>query len=312
MIREIKTDNREEWKALRSQYIGGSDSAAVVGLNPFKSAYSLWAEKTGKIPPFEGNLTTEVGAYLEEFVAKLFERETGKKVRRNNRSMINDKYPWAIANIDREVVGEDAVLEIKTTSEMNLKKFKNGDYPANYYVQLMHYLAVTEKEKGYLAVLIGNRDFRWFEIERDEDEINALMHAEELLYKCIKEDSAPPTDGTESTSEAISTLYPESVGESVSLFGYDSKLEQYIAIGKQIKELKELQDEMANNVKAFMGESGKGESDSYTVSWTSSNRTTFDSKKFATDHSDMDLSNYYKNTPVRTFRVTEKNGGKTK
>jgi len=312
MIREIKTDNREEWKNLRSQYIGGSDSAAVVGLNPFKSAYSLWAEKTGKLPPFEGNLTTEVGAYLEEFVAKLFERETGKKVRRNNRSMINDKYPWAIANIDREVVGEDAVLEIKTTSEMNLKKFKNGDYPPNYYAQLMHYLAVTERKKGYLAVLIGNRDFRWFEIERDEDEINALMHAEELLYKCIKEDSAPPTDGTESTSEAISTLYPESVGESVSLFGYDSKLEQYIAIGNQIKELKELQDEMANDVKAFMGESGKGESDSYTVSWISSNRTTFDSKKFAADHSDMDLSDYYKNTPVRTFRVTEKNGGKTK
>ena len=69
MITKIKTENREEWKALRHQYIGGSDAASVVGLNPYKSAFSLWAEKTGKIAPFEGNLATDVGTFLEEFIA---------------------------------------------------------------------------------------------------------------------------------------------------------------------------------------------------------------------------------------------------
>lgn len=310
MIKEIKTGSRDEWKALRARYIGGSDAASVVGLNPFKSAYALWAEKTGKTPPFEGNLATEVGTYLEEFVAKKFAEVTGKRVRRNNRSMINDKYPWAIANIDREIVGEDAVLEIKTTSEMNMRKFKNGEYPGNYYCQIMHYLAVTGKEKGYLAVLIGNREFKWFVIERDEDEINALMQAEERMYNCIKSDLAPAPDGTQSTTDTISTIYPESTAESVNLFWYDSKLEQYLAIGKQIKELKELQDEFANDVKAFMCESGKGESDRFKVSWVSSVRKTFDAEKFAEDNANMDLSKYYKNTTARTFRVTEKKGEK--
>lgn len=306
MITEIKTKDHEEWKELRSHYIGGSDAAAVVGLNPFKSAYTLWADKTKQIPEFTGNLATEVGTYLEEFVAKKFSEETGKKVRRNNRSMINDKYPWAIANIDREIVGENAGLEIKTTSEINLKRFKNGEYPANYYCQCVHYMAVTGKDKWYLAVLIGNRDFKWFVIERDEDEINALMQSERDFWKLVETKTPPTPDGSASTSETVNTIYPEANGNIVNLIAYDDAIFQYIAIAKQIKELKAIQDELANNVKAFMADSGAGESEKYRVSWPSSVRRTFDIKGFEKGHPNMDLSEYYKTSNVRTFRVTEK------
>lgn len=151
MITKQATANYEEWKALRHKYIGGSDAAAVVGMNSYVSPYTLWAEKTGRLPGFDGNLATEVGTYLEEFVAQKFAQETGKKVRKSNLSWFNDQYPWAIANIDREIVGEDAGLEIKTTTELNLSKFKGGEYPANYYVQIVHYLAVTGKKRWYLA-----------------------------------------------------------------------------------------------------------------------------------------------------------------
>ena len=190
-IRKIKTASHEEWLALRRQYIGGSDAAAVVGLNPFSSPYSLWAEKTGRVPGFAGNLATEVGTYLEDFVAQKF-AATGKKVRRVNRSFLNSDFPWAIANIDRDVVGEDAGLEIKTTSELNMKSFKGGEYPANYYVQAVHYLAVTGKARWYLAVLIGNRDFRIFTIERDEAEIAALMDAERDFWEHVQTDTPGP------------------------------------------------------------------------------------------------------------------------
>ena len=306
MITEIKSKDREEWKELRSHYIGGSDAAAVVGLNPFKSAYTLWADKTKQIPEFTGNLATEVGTYLEEFVAKKFSEETGKKVRRNNRSMINDKYPWAIANIDREIVGESAGLEIKTTSEINLKRFKNGEYPANYYCQCVHYMAVTGKDKWYLAVLIGNRDFKWFAIERDEDEINALMQSERDFWKLVETKTPPAPDGSASTSETVNTIYPEANGNIVNLMAYDDAMFQYISIAKQIKELKATQDELANGIKVFMADSGAGESGKYKVSWPTSVRRIFDIKVFEKDHPNMDLSEYYKTSNVRTFRVTEK------
>lgn len=306
MITEVKTKNHDEWVGLRSKYIGGSDAAAVVGLNPFKSAYSLWAEKTGKVEPFQGNLTTEVGTYLEEFVAKKFAEETGKKVRRNNRSILNDDYPWAIANIDREIVGEDAGLEIKTTSEMNLSKFKNGDYPGNYYCQCLHYMAMTGKEKWYLAVLIGNRELKIFTIDRDDSEIKALMDAERDFWHFVTTDTAPYIDGSQSTTEAIKSIHEYSKESKAQLMAYDTSMRAYMELGKQIKELQERQNEIANGIKAFMGDSESGESDAFKVSWKTSFRNTFDSKRFIADHKDEDLSQYMTQTSQRTFRITER------
>lgn len=307
-ITRVKTANHDEWKELRSHYIGGSDAAAVVGLNPFSSRYSLWAEKTGRIPGFEGNLATEVGTYLEEFVAKKFEAETGKKVRRANQSFLNSNYPWAIANIDRDIIGEDAGLEIKTTSEMNLKRFKGGEYPANYYAQMVHYLAVTGKQRWYLAVLIGNREFKWFVLDRDEGEIAALMEAEKEFWALVEADTPPEADGMEATSEAISAIYPESNGANVDLYLHKAQVAQYIALGERIKELEAMRDEASNIVKAFMGEAERGECDGFKVSWKSATRRTFDSKRFTAEHPEIDFSGYYKETSTRTFRVSEVKG----
>lgn len=307
MITKIKTETYGNWKELRGKYIGGSDCASVIGLNPYKSAYSLWAEKTGKIPPFEGNLTTDVGTYLEEFIAKRFEQETGKKVRRENQSILNDEYPWAIANIDRSIVGEDALLECKSTSELNLKKYRNGEYPPRFYCQVMHYLAVTGKKKAYLAVLIGNKDFKIFEIERDEAEIVALMEEERCFWELVKRDEPPVADGMASTSEALTALYPQSNAETIDLFGCENDLTQYMSISAEIKRLEDLKNWYANKVKAYLGEAGKGENEHFRVSWITSERKTFDAKRFALDHADLNLDAYYKVSSTRTFRVTEKN-----
>lgn len=305
-ITKVKTASREEWLKLRSQYIGGSDAAAVVGLNPFSSPYALWAEKTGQIPCFAGNLATEVGTFLEEFVAQKFAAETGKKVRKCNQSFLNSDYPFAIANIDREIVGEDAGLEIKTTSELNMKKFKGGEYPANYYCQCVHYIAMTGKQRWYLAVLIGNRDFQWFTIERDEAEIAALMGAEADFWELVKNRTPPVADGSRATTDAIKTIFAESSEDTVDLTLKLPALLQYIDLGKQIAELETLRDEAANRIKSFMGDAGGGECDGYRVSWKSSTRRTFDSKKFAKENPGLDLTGYYKETSARTFRVTEK------
>lgn len=308
MIKEIAYNSKEEWLALRKEFgIGGSDASAVIGFNPYKSAYTLWAEKTGRIPEFEGNLTTEVGGYLEEFVAKLFERETGKKVRRKNRMLINTDYPWAFGDVDRMVVGEKAFLEIKTTNSFPImKQVRKGEFPEQYYSQVVHYLAVSGLEKAYLAILIGCRDFKVFELERDEDEIQALMMAEEEFWLgYVKTDTPPPADGTASTSESLSTIYPESNDNTVNLMAYEKDLKEYMTYTSLIKDIEKQKDEIANRIKAFLGESGRGESNNYKVSWTSSKRVSFDSKKFASDHADMDLSDYYKTTNCRTFKVSE-------
>lgn len=324
MITKIKTKNREEWKALRHQYIGGSDAASVVGFNPYKSVFSLWAEKTGKTAPFEGNLATDVGTFLEEFIASKFEEISGKKVRRENHSLLNDKYPFAIANVDRVVVGEDAGVECKSTSELNLKNFKNGTFPANYYCQCVHYLGVTEKKKWYLAVLVGNKNFFIYQLTRipndvkpewceeslyiDDDEIKALMDAEKNFYVYVTENKEPPIDGTKSTADTIAELYPESNEETVDLFAFADELDAIYALKAQIKALEAVKTEKENLIKEYMKMAGKGICEGYGVSWTSSERKTFDSKRFAAENTSINLDPYYNTTSVRTLRINKKKG----
>jgi putative phage-type endonuclease len=323
MISKITTKNHEEWLALRKKYIGGSDASSVVGLNPWSSPYALWAEKTGKVPPFEGNLATDVGTYLEDFIAKRFESVTGKKVRRHNQSILNDKYPFAIANIDRDIVSEEAGLECKSTSALNTRRFKDGEFPNNYYCQCVHYLGVTEKVKWYLAVLIGNTDFKVYQLTRIEndvkpewcessvyisdEEIAALMNAEKDFFdNHIKTDVPPMADGSKATAETISVIYPESSEEVANLMAYQGELDEYMRLSQRIKELEEAKDGCASKIKAFMKDAGKGESSSYKVSWVSAEKSTFDAKRFKAEHPQMDLSAYYKKSSYRTFKVTER------
>ena len=307
MIKEIAFNNHDEWLEIRKKYIGGSDAAAVVGLNSFSSPYTVWADKLGKLPPKEDNEAMRLGRDLEDYVAKRFTEQTGKKVRRKNFILWNSDYPFAHANVDRLIVGENAGLECKTTSVLNLKNFKNGEFPENYYVQCMHYMAVTGYKKWYLAVLILGKEFKVFEIERDEDEIKALMEAEREFWTCVEKGEPPMIDGSEATTNTIKTVLAESNDDTpVNLFAYDSTLEQYIALSKQIKELENLRDEMANKVKVFMDSSAKGESDKFKVSFLSSLRQSFDSKRFAKENPNIDLSDYYKTSTYRTFRVSVK------
>ena len=313
MITRVSTVNmsHEEWLERRKHTIGGSDAAAIVGLNPYSSQYSLFAEKTGKIPGFGGNLATEVGTFLEEFVAKKFEQETGKKVRRENAFIYNDEYPWAHANVDRVICGESALLEIKTTDSLNMKKFKGGEYPLNYYAQIVHYLGVTGKERCYLAVLIGNKEFLWFTIERDEAEIAALMSAEADFWELVKTDTPPAVDGAQATTRAVSAIYADSEDSTrCDLFSYQADLDEFTALNRQIKELESRRDEHANRVKAFMGDSGFGDCEKFRVSWKTQTRRTFDHSRFASENPEIDLSGYFKESTARVFRVTEiKNKG---
>ena len=297
----------EEWLEHRRKRIGGSDASAIIGMNSYCSPYTVWADKLGKIPPKEDNEAMRLGRDLEDYVAKRFTEKTGKKVRRENNILINPDIPFAHANVDRMIVGEDAGFEAKTTSVLNLKKFKNGEYPENYFVQCVHYLMVTGCERWYLGVLILGVGFMDFVIERDEDEIEALRKSEEDFWKCVKSGNPPMVDGTDSTSETLRTIYPESNGESVSLMAYESDLQQYMTLSSLLDDVKKQKEEVANRIKAFMGEAERGATNNFSVSWTTSTRTTFDYKKYKAENDFLDLSDYVKETQTRTFKVKKLN-----
>lgn len=311
-IHKIKTDSHEEWLAERKKSIGGSDAGTICGYNKYSTPFALWAEKTGAIEPedLSEKEAVRLGHDLEDYVAARFTEATGKKVRRCNYTFRNDKYPFAHANIDREVIGEKAGLECKTTSNFEyIELCEKGEYPAVWYCQMLHYMMVTGFKKWYLAVCCFGRGFYTFEIERTpeiEKEIKALAGIEEGFWKQVEENVAPDVDGFSATSEAVSTIFDHSSeGSSVDLGAVEIHLRQYEAIEKQMAQLQKLLDEEKNHIKLFMKDSEKGVCGAYSVSWKEQERKTFDRKYFE-EHYGRIPEDCFKTSGSRPFKFTVK------
>lgn len=294
---------REAWLDVRRKSIGGSDAAAIVGLNNYSSPIRVWADKTGRLPAKETSEAMRQGNDLEEYVARRFSEATGKKVRRSNAIYYNDEYPFAHANVDRLIDGEDAGLECKTTSALSLKSFAGGEYPDRYYVQCQHYMAVTGRTKWYLAVLVLGRDFKIFEIARDEDEINALMDAEVDFWQHVIKDEMPDVSENDDDAEVLATLLPEDNGDAVELFGRGAILDELDDVKARIKELENRKAEIENTIKKDMGEASEGFCRDWRVTWRASERRTVDTKALKAALPELDLEPFYKVSKTRRFIV---------
>ena len=240
------------------------------------------------------------------YVSQRFEEETGKKVRRLQAMLYNPLYPFAHADVDRMVCGEDAGLECKTTSTLDVKQFHGVEFPEKYYAQCVHYMAVTGCEHWYLAVLVFGRGFFVYTLERDQAEIDALMTAEQGFWAGYVETDTPPgPDGSDATTEAMQTIYSDSRPEERTLFGRDMILDEYCTLKRQSKAIKDRMSEIENIIKEDMQDAERGNCDRYTVSWKSQIRKAFDAKAFSAAHPEIDIQPYYKVSTARPFKVQE-------
>ena len=162
--------SREEWLKERKKSLGGSDMGAVLGLNKYRSPYTVWAEKTGRIGEEPENEAMRIGRDLEPYVASRFEEVSRKGVRRMNYLLRREDCPHLHANIDRQILGESSGLECKTASALNLKRYKGGDFPESYYAQCVTYLAVTGWARWYLAALVLGKGFYCYQITTVPDD----------------------------------------------------------------------------------------------------------------------------------------------
>ncbi len=314
----ISDMTHEQWLEERKKSIGGSEIGAILGMNPWQSAYSLWAERTGRIPSFDGNLTTRLGSFLEEFVAKLFEEQSGKPVTTTEYIYRNTDYEGLHASPDRLLVEEDAGLEIKTTSAYNSGKFKGVEFPQQYYAQAVQYMAVTERRQWYIAVLIGNTDFRIYHLTRDpmekpdfcvasllveDSEISSLYEAALDFIECLEKDVPPAMDGSEATYDALREVYRNGGADPVQLYGRDGLAERWLQLKAHIKLLKDEQDTITNTLCADMGDAEVATTGDHKVTWKfKAGAKRFDHKKAVEDHPELEAY-YTEGKPSRVFNI---------
>ncbi|HAK1311847.1 TPA: hypothetical protein H1120_002990, partial [Listeria monocytogenes] len=270
ILTSIKDMDRTQWLLTRRQGIGGSDAGIIMGLNKYKTAFELWLDKTGQILPDESaGEAAYWGNQMEEVVAKEFEKRTGKKVRRSNMMYQHPEHDFMLANVDRFIVGEDALLECKTASAYLAKEWESDEVPATYLVQIQHYLAVTGKSKAYVAVLIGGNKFIWKEIERDEELINQIIAFELDFWETnIKGHVAPALDGSSAAEKYLKDRFAKSEDKQIILpKTFNEYLTERANLERDIKLLETRKKEIDNNIKGHMESAEKALSDNYEVSW---------------------------------------------
>lgn len=287
-------ENREAWLKVRNDSIGGSEAAAIVGMNPWKSEYTLWLEKTGQSQQedISDNECVHFGTILEQVVADEFCRREGKKVRKCGLFRSN-KYPFMTASFDRLLVGEDAGLECKTSNAFKREEWDEGEIPPNYYVQCQHYMLVSGLPRWYIACLIGGNHFVSWVVERNDNDIAALEQAEIAFWDKVQRHIMPEVDGSESSTDSLKKMYKGGQAEPVML------PKESMDLLKRLDELKALKADIDSQTKdiqnklcAMLGDNeigiiGEGDNERKVTWKTVNGRVTIDSKKLKKDLPDV-------------------------
>lgn len=292
----------------RKTFIGGSDAAGVLGLSRWKTPLQVWAEKTGQIIPedISGKLCVKLGVALEDTVAKLFEEETGKKVQRVNETRFHKDYDFLGASLDRKVVGESAFLECKTASAFKAKEWDGEDIPQEYIIQCLHYLAVTGYEKAYIAVLIGNQDFKWKEITRDEALLNNIINKEVSFWNDFVVPNIMPMTLSSNDSDTLYKLFPKEIEETVIELGdeMNQEIELLQALKQDLKSLEGQITQKENVIKAMLQDNEAGVTNQYKVTWKEQTRKSLDTAKIK-ELMPMIWEQNLKETKSRVFKINK-------
>jgi len=262
--------HRDAWLKERRKGIGGSDVPALLGISPYGSPYSVWADKVGLLPEAECTEAMRQGTDLEAYVARRFSETTGKRAHRKNQIIRNPAYPYSLANIDRRIVGELAGLEIKTCSPFRLPDFKGDDYPPEFLAQCLHYLAVTGWERWYLAVLVLGTDFHVYQInaadyKADIEDIQQQVYDFWTTYVIPR--NPPASDGTAATGTAITSIYDTAVEGSIDLSDMEQDFITISMLNERQRELEQEKERHKQNIKIAMGENTRAECSCYVANW---------------------------------------------
>jgi putative phage-type endonuclease len=192
-----------EWHEARKG-LGGSDIASVMDMNPWKSAFTLYAEKTGLIDGnIEPSLPMQMGTAFEPVIRDLFVKNNSEWLK------VHETGTWASVEEPRSVANPDGIIEWDDGSlgvlEIKFSRMYWDKLPEHYNLQVQHYLSVLGLKRG-LVVAVAGGDWKEFDVVRDDSLIQTMKSRLQAFYGFLDTNTAPDYDGSESTYETVREL----------------------------------------------------------------------------------------------------------
>lgn len=297
----IRPKSHEEWLKAREEGIGASEVAAILGISPWETPFSLYLKKTHQVPPTEENDAMRRGHYLEDAVVQWWMHETGEQVIKASAAdiiYVHPEFPYMRVTPDRIVKGRKKILEVKSTA------IQMGETIPDYYLaQVTYQMYVTGIHQAELIYIQGGLTFGRFIVDYDEE------FAEFIAAKVTEFWNENVLGGKEPDAicvEDLAVKVPKSTPEK-SVTADESALDQ-IAVLREKKAMYEaLGDEITdlqNSLKMFMEDSEAllDTDGNILLTWKSGkDKTSFDSKRFAEENPDL-YEKYCKTVPgARSF-----------
>lgn len=186
--------DRAEFHRLRMQGIGGSDVAAILGLDRYRTPEQVWLEKTGQVKPIDTMTPDqERGVTFESIAAMKFEQRTGIRLSRSPDRYRHPVHQFMLANIDFMVEGRKILAEVKCPSLGAFSRIKREGLPDSWLLQMQHYMAVTAFDHAIIVIFCADRmELLHFAVERDQVLIDNLIEKETEFWTLVETMTPPP------------------------------------------------------------------------------------------------------------------------
>jgi putative phage-type endonuclease len=273
-----RSQTRTEWLSARTFGITGTDISAIMGANPYKTAFGVWCDKTGQSNPVDDNMAMRIGRIVEPGLrADAMERDG--EILESPGCLQSRKNPIVIGNPDGMLDLAPVIYEFKTAGLAS--RFFQIDpdqwgesgtdlVPIYYLYQCLWYMALTGARSATLVVLLSG-EIREYYIRRDDDIIGEMIsRAERFWHDHVEMGALPAIDGSNDCSEWLAKKYPHAnKGRVIEADGELDELMSRLAKYKSIeKTASEQIDETKAQIQAAMGDAYKVISPAGSVTWT--------------------------------------------
>ena len=285
---EFITTKRNEadkaaWLEKRKHYITGTDAGKLLGVSPYGGKFSVWCDKTGRTEPLAETPAMRAGKAFEASILKMYAEETDCKLEHMDgyNLVTSDSFPRLGASLD----GWNHDLGIPVDAKnIRWKTDEWGDaytdqFPEYYKAQLQVQMMVTGATSAHLAVMFSGQDLFVYVMEYDDEMAERILAESEAFWPFVQADEMPEADGSEQADAFIKKEFAE--GDENQTKEATEELAELVkklsAARKAQKEAKAKEDEIANQIKVFMGNATaiaglctwKNEKDSVKVNWES-------------------------------------------
>lgn len=234
------TPSNPRWHALRRNGISASEIAAVMGLSPWESPFSLYWRKKLDLP-VESNADMRAGVYAESAVAAWFADQHEEFTLVRAGLYAHPRRPWQLATPDRllyrvcpwcdgtgaEVLplgGLALCPECEGTRRdgflaglLECKYCPGGwdgwgepgtdDIPVYYRAQDLWQADVMGVDRVFNGAWHGS-EFRSYMVRHDERDLRVMRAAGERMMDRLANDDPPPLDGHAATIRTLKVLHP--------------------------------------------------------------------------------------------------------